>query len=441
MKNVVSNRSLIIYIFYLKKPRLARLWRTRPQHGATARKTRPRGESSRSVTPNAFAASLFADLVRCVQHIPAPVSERAAVPAKGRAKMEAVEEAPRPRRAVGLPGGLGHASPSPCVALCGATGRPLLSAEEVVGAGMFVGTVLILLGATRTVALAAKVTPTAVIKGIQLGTGLQLITGAAAKLQLGWGGTGWRWDDNYELALAAFVFAFAFYRAPRMPVALILFVLGLAFALVTTYTRDAPGKQVPAVGFHGWPLVVPTWKQFLSGASKAGLVKITVGLLFGRTLLLLLDSLPRSILAVMLFVSGVELAAAFRGVEKSHEADRERRAAAGRWLPGGWWMRPRRAALGVGVRPGAAAHASVGHATDPTPAVASFSSSPAVPAVGDRRPDTVENSTAGESNDSVVVGIVTAAGVLAFGNAGVGFALGVAAHLLLMAGYRISPQP
>ncbi|KAI9596968.1 hypothetical protein BDF19DRAFT_437336 [Syncephalis fuscata] len=256
-----------------------------------------------------------------------------------------------------------------------------LSAGEVSGAGISVGVIVFILGASGLITWVARVTPPCIVKGIQLGTGITLCIKAAAGL------------DKLQ---------------PRVPLALGIFVLGLILSLV--YIGVARKNNYPKA--PNWPTFqfadfpspsAPTPSEFLNGFLKAGLgqlplttlnsvvalvhlagdlfpdrpllsarevaisvglmnligcffgstpychgsgglagqyrfgarsgasvmllgiFKIIIGLLFGGTLTGLLGSFPQSLLGVMLFISGAELACSARTYARKEASEMEQR--------------------------------------------------------------------------------------------------------------------
>ncbi|KAI9473970.1 MAG: hypothetical protein EXX96DRAFT_580048 [Benjaminiella poitrasii] len=279
-----------------------------------------------------------------------------------------------------------------------------MSIQENMSAGLSVGALVFFLGITRTIHLIGTFTPTPVIKGLQLGTAVQLIIKAhnlVAKLE--WKIDGSNWSDNNTWILLSFLFVVICYHT-RIPSALILFLLGLIFALVILFTTDNHYEQ-PSVGQGHYPdtIIVPNAEQFRLGFLNAGLgqlpltslnsvialcaligdlfptrkpastshvamsvgvmnligcwfgampvchgsgglagqyrfgarsevsvillgsVKWILGILFGSTLVGLLQAFPTSFLAVMLFISGVELGSAARTLNEDVEDDTKRR--------------------------------------------------------------------------------------------------------------------
>ncbi|KAI7895777.1 uncharacterized protein EV154DRAFT_494881 [Mucor mucedo] len=269
-----------------------------------------------------------------------------------------------------------------------------MSINENMAAGLSVGAIIFVLGITRTIHLIGAFTPTPVIKGLQLGTAIQLIIKAHNLIPgLKWTIDKSNWANNNTWVLLAFIFVVACYRT-RIPSALIIFCIGLIFALVlmfaTTAGADLPRPSV--IGGH-YPdtVIVPSASEFRTGFLNAGLgqlpltslnsvialcaliddlfpkkhattsrvamsvgimnligcwfgamplchgsgglagqyrfgartevsviflgaCKLLLGILFGSSLVGLLQAFPTSLLAVMLFISGVELGSAARSV-------------------------------------------------------------------------------------------------------------------------------
>ncbi|KAG0163845.1 hypothetical protein DFQ30_010877 [Apophysomyces sp. BC1015] len=271
-----------------------------------------------------------------------------------------------------------------------------MTLAENMSAGLGCAAIVFFLGITRTINIVDNYTPNAVIRGIQLGTGLQLFKKAfslVAKLQ--WTITSANWSDNYPWVLLSTVFVFACYRT-KVPSALILFLIGLLFALIRMFVteKNLPLPHPVAGGHYPDMVVRPTPEEFRTGFVAAGLgqipltvlnsaialctliddlfpdkhtssarvavsvgamnligcwfgampvchgagglagqyrfgarsevsvillgtCKLLLGIIFGSSLVGLLQLFPNSMLAVMLFVSGVELAASTRAITLS----------------------------------------------------------------------------------------------------------------------------
>lgn len=219
------------------------------------------------------------------------------------------------------------------------------------------------------------------MKGIQVGAGLSLVISAGTSLlqPLGW--TTPSAFDNRLWALFGFLFLLLTFKTPRVPYALIIFLLGLVFSILTvgsgllptfkiwhpriyvpgaeafmTGALDAglgqiplttlnsiiavsylssdllphlPAPSVTAMGISvammnlvgGWFGAMPVCHgsgglaaQYRFGARSGasivflGLLKVTLGLLFGETLVGLLRQYPKSLLGIMVLAAGLELA-------------------------------------------------------------------------------------------------------------------------------------
>lgn len=238
--------------------------------------------------------------------------------------------------------------------------------------------------------------------GLQLGTAVQLIIKAhnlVAGLQ--WKITESNWADNNTWILLSFVFVVMCYQT-RIPSALILFLIGLLFALILMFGTNNSHLRPSVIGGH-YPdtVIVPSAEQFKTGFLNAGLgqlpltalnsvialcaliddlfpdkhatassvavsvglmnligcwfgampvchgsgglagqyrfgarselsvillgvCKLLLGILFGSSVVGLLQFFPNSVLAVMMFISGVELGSAARSIN-DHEPDEARR--------------------------------------------------------------------------------------------------------------------
>ncbi|KAI8150321.1 hypothetical protein BJV82DRAFT_586756 [Fennellomyces sp. T-0311] len=269
-----------------------------------------------------------------------------------------------------------------------------LTIEQNMSAGLGVSAIIFFLGATRTIHLVAAYTPVAVVRGIQLGAAASLMKKSSDLVKpLEWTITGDNWSDNYTWVLLSFIFVMICYRT-RIPSALILFLIGLIFALIRMFgtERDTLGLPWPVAGGH-YPdtIIRPTPEEFRTGFATAGvgqipltalnsvialsaliddlfpdhhadtatismsvgamnligcwfgsmpfchgsgglagqyrfgarsevsvillgICKLILGIIFGSSLVGLFQVFPNSILGVMLFISGVELASAARAV-------------------------------------------------------------------------------------------------------------------------------
>ncbi|KAI9730637.1 MAG: hypothetical protein M1818_008119 [Claussenomyces sp. TS43310] len=137
---------------------------------------------------------------------------------------------------------------------------------ETVSAGFFVSGFVLLFSITGLLRWFTRAIPTPVVKGIQLGAGLSLVISAGTSLlqPLGW--TSPNWADNRLWALFAFLSLLFTQLFPRLPYALMIFILGLVFSASLVGLQDLPSPRI-------WrpQVLVPSWASFKTGALDAGL--------------------------------------------------------------------------------------------------------------------------------------------------------------------------
>ncbi|KAG0641216.1 hypothetical protein HOY80DRAFT_1015104 [Tuber brumale] len=151
-----------------------------------------------------------------------------------------------------------------------------LSIKETMAAGIGVGIVVLLLSIIGMIGRLADLIPLPIVKGIQVGAGLSLCLNAGSMLS-GLGLNGSKWDDNLFWAISAFSVLYGFSRLPKLPFALLVFLLGGIFAAVEVATN---GGSLPAFGFW-WPLnpTIPTPDEFATGFGTAGVGQIALTIL------------------------------------------------------------------------------------------------------------------------------------------------------------------
>ncbi|KAJ2771375.1 hypothetical protein IWQ57_002241, partial [Coemansia nantahalensis] len=153
------------------------------------------------------------------------------------------------------------------------------TAGELAGAGLGVSAIVAFLGVSRLIWLVTRLVPLPVVKGLQLGTCFQLCKKGVALVQANavfWG-DGIVWSDNLWWACAAFLLVLFVYERRRVPVALAIFVAGVAFALAQTGIHGRFGEVHP--GAHFVHTVVPTAAEFRAGFLSAGLGQLPLTLL------------------------------------------------------------------------------------------------------------------------------------------------------------------
>ncbi len=138
-----------------------------------------------------------------------------------------------------------------------------LPPSVIAGAGLALGAIMLLLTATGLLDAFARAVPKTVVRGIQCGLGLQLAALAAREFLPAGGAAGW------ALAAAGALIVVALAGNERVPSALVVIGLGLAYALATSLNLRALqggfGLRLPAFaapGFHDvargfWLLALP----------------------------------------------------------------------------------------------------------------------------------------------------------------------------------------
>ena len=144
-----------------------------------------------------------------------------------------------------------------------------LSAGSVAAAGLFVSACILLFSITGLLRWFTDVIPVPVVKGIQVGAGLSLVISAGNSILSNLSWTDPSWADNYIWAVMAFVALMALNLYPRTPYALIVFLLGIALALILAFAYPN-GDHLK---YRGWvPYTqAPTGKEWRDGILVAGI--------------------------------------------------------------------------------------------------------------------------------------------------------------------------
>ncbi|KAK4503420.1 hypothetical protein PRZ48_004335 [Zasmidium cellare] len=145
------------------------------------------------------------------------------------------------------------------------------SKEETAAAGLTMGIAVFVLSATGLLRWLHRVVPVPVVKGIQVGAGLSLvISGGGSMIKpLGWASPAW---DNRIWAMGAFVFLLIAVLAPRIPYALVVFIVGLIIAGATMAPSDSDHSFAAGI-WHPHPFV-PSGKAWKTGAVDAAIPQL-----------------------------------------------------------------------------------------------------------------------------------------------------------------------
>jgi hypothetical protein len=150
------------------------------------------------------------------------------------------------------------------IAIAGKIAPPLLAAG-----GLIVGITMLLLANTGALEWIARTVPKPVVRGIQVGLGIQLLTLALTRFLPSGGTSGWL------LAAAALGIIAAMRNNRHVPAGLVVLALGLTYAAVT-WPADAAGPW----GFHlpTFPARWPSTEEFGRAALLLALPQIALSL-------------------------------------------------------------------------------------------------------------------------------------------------------------------
>ncbi|KAK0720602.1 hypothetical protein B0H67DRAFT_483872 [Lasiosphaeris hirsuta] len=171
-------------------------------------------------------------------------------------------------------------------------------------AGTLVSLAVLVLSLTGLVRRLNQHTPTAIIKGIQLGAGLQLVLSAGTSLLLGLDWTSPALDNRLWALLTFTLLLLAQrLRGPRFPFALLVFTAGLGLAVLSILFPHRRGNHAPHL-----PRLAPWQPRFYLPLPEWSGVDTAIGMAVAQLPLTLLNSIVAvSALAADLFPSEGEL--------------------------------------------------------------------------------------------------------------------------------------
>lgn len=144
-----------------------------------------------------------------------------------------------------------------------------IAANVIYGSGLAIGVAMLLLTGFGGISWLARIVPKSVIRGIQLGLGIQLASLALRDY------VGADQAMGYGLAALAFVLTVALIRNRRVPAALVVVALGLAYAFVF---KLSPGEFVRSAGLHLPRAHVPTMADVATGFVLLALPQLPLSL-------------------------------------------------------------------------------------------------------------------------------------------------------------------
>ena len=144
-----------------------------------------------------------------------------------------------------------------------------LPGRLIFGGGLAIGGTMFVLTLTGVIDALARLVPKPVVRGIQLGLALQLSTLALKEYVPADGLPG------YALAAAGFLITVVLLGNRRLPAALLVIALGVAYALV--FKLDLASTQ-QAIGLHLPAPHVPSWPDVVAGGLLLALPQIPLSL-------------------------------------------------------------------------------------------------------------------------------------------------------------------
>jgi hypothetical protein len=145
------------------------------------------------------------------------------------------------------------------------------SREENAAAGLVVAGLVGLFSVTGLLRWANRVTPIPVVKGIQIGAGLSLCLSAGSNMLSPLSFTGPWWGDNLLWAVAAVIFLLSTLAYPKIPYALIVFLIGVVLSTLR------PNSET--FSFEHGHIIVPSGRDFLEATTTASLGQLPLTLL------------------------------------------------------------------------------------------------------------------------------------------------------------------
>jgi MFS superfamily sulfate permease-like transporter len=142
-----------------------------------------------------------------------------------------------------------------------------LRAEQILAAGIWTSAIVLILGLSRVINVVDRVIPRPVVRGLQLGLGIQLIEKGVLLVR----DAGSLWGpDSVLTGILGFAIVLMLASSRRTPVALLLFCAGLVIAVANRH--QILGEM--RLGFYLPHWVPLTWEDFRSSFVRAALPQI-----------------------------------------------------------------------------------------------------------------------------------------------------------------------
>lgn len=144
-----------------------------------------------------------------------------------------------------------------------------IAGEVLHGAGLAIGAIMLALTVSGLLTWLVRVIPTCVVRGIQLGLGLQLATLALKTYIPSHGATG------YILAFVSFAVVVALFGSRRLPAALPVVGFGMLYAVFVDLDL---GKAAAGIGFDLPRMHVPSWSNIATGCMILALPQLPLSI-------------------------------------------------------------------------------------------------------------------------------------------------------------------
>lgn len=144
-----------------------------------------------------------------------------------------------------------------------------ISGEVLYGAGFAIGTIMLVLTLSGLLTWLARIIPVCVVRGVQMGLGLQLANLAMKNYIPAHGASG------YFLAFASFMIVVALFGSRRLPAALPVVALGVLYAVIVDLDV---GKAAAGIGFAAPEFHVPSLSNILTGCVVLALPQLPLSI-------------------------------------------------------------------------------------------------------------------------------------------------------------------
>jgi predicted benzoate:H+ symporter BenE len=145
-----------------------------------------------------------------------------------------------------------------------------LTFNEVITSGLITSAIVTIFGITKTIDYFNKIIPLDLISGMQLGLGLNMMKKGIVSIR---DTNTWVDIDSYLTAIIIAIFSLILFKFKKMPVALILFIVGIVFSSIIAVKQNILIEVIPIFP-PIWVAGNLTGPDFLNGFIKGALPQI-----------------------------------------------------------------------------------------------------------------------------------------------------------------------